>query len=825
MVLARALAVWLLVASATPAHAQQAATAAVAAGEPAAEFKEGKQLRAYRLTGSPPQIDGKLDDATWQSAASAEGLVQWEPDNMAPLSERTVIQVAYDDRYLYVGIRCYDRESHNVKGPLFRRDEVRDAPSDLIAVGFDPRHDHLTGYVFLTNPAAVQNDFFFFNDDGVDRDYDAVWEVRTDRTAEGWTAEFRIPFSQMRFGLPASGESVWGFTVRREIYRKSEEGEWTGRPRGERGNVSRWGHLVFEAPPTPPRRIEVMPYAMARQETLGDEAGSGQVAGAGVDLRLGLGTGATLSATINPDFGQVELDPAVLNLSVFETFFPEKRPFFLEDSRTFIPPFGLFQLFHSRRIGRHPDHFADDIDGEITHVPEQTSVVGATKLTGKASRWTYGALSALTAREYAEVELTDGTSGLITHRREVIEPMSLYNVARVQRDLFNGSSNIGGMATAVVRERDADAFATGLDYTFRWNRNRDFWNGHWALTRAPGDDGVRNGFGGLMNLGFSRKRWGLFTHVHHFDADFRVTDIGFHRFRVNSNQVNVAFNLQQPDPGKRFRRIALYTNAGQSWNNERLVFGRHTSGGMSMQFLNYWSIDAFVGRSFRVLDDLDTRGGPPIVNPADVGFDFFVNSDSRKTWRWSVNGGGNRSEEGGWNRRLNSELRLQPSTRLQTSTGVGYSTGRDIAQWIDNEDTDADGVTDYVYGTLRRNVIDVTLRTTFALHRDLSVQMFLQPFVAVGDYTDIRRLARPRSFDFAPAVLSYDPDFNEKSLRGNVVLRWEYMRGSTLFVAWNMSASDKSRPGIFSPWRDLADSFTGGGPQVLMVKLNYWLSR
>jgi Domain of unknown function (DUF5916) len=821
---ASALALWLLVGAAGPIAAQDLVPSANATVEPAAEYKEGKLLRAHRLTRTPPDIDGRLDDEAWQSAPSAEGLVQWEPDNMAALSERTVIQVAYDDRYVYVGVRCYDREPDGVRGPLFRRDEARSTPTDLIAVGFDPRHDHLTGYVFMTNPAAVQNDFFFFNDDGIDRDYDAVWEVRTDRTAEAWTAEFRIPFSQMRFGLPESGEAVWGFSVRREIYRKSEQGEWTARPRGERGNVSRWGHLVFEAPPTPPRRIEWLPYVRARHETLDDGTGWHQGAGAGVDLRVGLGTGATLSATINPDFGQVELDPAVLNLTIFETFFPEKRPFFLEDSRTFIPPFGLYQLFHSRRIGRHPDRFADAIEGEITHTPEQTSVLGATKLTGKSSGWTYGALSALTAREYAQVEVT-GESGVVSTHRELVEPMTLYNVARVQRDVLNGSSNVGGIATAVFRERDADAFTGGIDYSFRWNRNRDYWNGQWSLTRAPGDDGVKNDFGGLMNFGLSRKHWSLFTHFDHFGENFRVTDLGFHRGRVDSNGFNGGFNLEQPDPGRVFRSIGLFTHAGQSWNNDQLVFGRFVSGGVEMQFLNYWSMAAFVGRSFRVLDDLDTRGGPPIVDPADVGFDFFVNSDSRKTWRWGLFGGANRDEEGGWSQRIGSELRLQPSTRLQTSIGVNYNNGRDIAQWIANEDTDADGITDYVYGTLRRNVVDVTLRTTYALHRDLSLQMFLQPFVAVGDYTDIRKLAAPRSFDFTPTTLSDDPDFNSKSLRGNFVLRWEYMRGSTLFVAWNISTSDESRPGVFSPWRDLGDTFTASGPQVFMVKVNYWLSR
>ena len=811
---------WVLVAflslyCVTGARAQEPAAGTIQGDEPAANVKAGKVLRALRMTGPAPRIDGQLDDAIWSAAQEAEGLVQWEPDNMAGLTERTVIQVAYDDRYVYIAIRCYDGQPEAIKGPLTRRDESQNAATDLIAVGFDPRHDHQTGYVFMTNPAGVQNDFFHFNDENTDRDYDAIWEVRTARSNAGWFAEFRIPFSQLRFGRATTPETIWGFTVRREISRRGESGEWTGRPRGERGNVSRWGHLVFDDAPTPPRRVELLPYALTRYETgVADAVGA---ASFGADARVGLGTGATLSATVNPDFGQVELDPAVLNLSVFETFFPEKRPFFLEDSRTFVPPFGLFQLFHSRRIGRQPARFASGIEEDVVFQPEQTSVIGAAKLTGKSSGWTFGGISALTAREYAQVG--PGRTDVL------LEPLTSYNVGRLQRDIWNGSSNVGAIATAVVREQDADAFAGGFDYTLRWNRNRDQWNGHWAITHAPGTDGTRTDIGGVTNFNVTRKHWSVFTHFDHFGRDFRVTDLGFLRSRVNSNQWNASLNLERPDPGKVFRQITFFSNVGQSWNNDGLVYNRFVGAGLFTQFLNFWGVDVFTGRAFRALDDLDTRGGPPIVRPADWDADVFVNSDSRKTWRWSIGAGGGRSEEGGWSARVSQNLRLQPSTRLQANIGANYNSGYDIAQWITNTDIDEDGVTDHVYGRLRRHVVDVTLRSTFALSRDLALQMYLQPFVAVGDYTDVRRLARPRSFEFTPASLAEDPDFNSKSLRGNVVLRWEYLRGSTLFVVWNMSRADESRPGRFSPLRDLGDTFSGNGPQVFMVKLNYWLSR
>jgi hypothetical protein len=232
-----------------------------------------------------------------------------------------------------------------------------------------------------------------------------------------------------------------------------------------------------------------------------------------------------------------------------------------------------------------------------------------------------------------------------------------------------------------------------------------------------------------------------------------------------------------------------------------------------------------MNRAFEALDDLDTRGGPPIVSPAGLNMFLFTASDNRKSWRLFLGGDAHTDDVGGWNVRFGPGLNLKPSSQLQLSLNLDYTTGRDVAQWIENVDATGDGVTDHVYGRLNRDIVDLTFRATYAIHRDLTLQAFLQPFVAVGDFTDIRRLARPRSFEFEPVTIASNPDFNTKSLRGNVVLRWEYIRGSTLFVAWNIAASDAARPGRFQPLRDLRDAFGGTGTQAVMVKMTYWMSR
>lgn len=803
---------------AIPAHSQ----APVSRAEPDVPEKKGKELRAFPVGDKAPRIDGKLDDEIWGTADRVEDLVQQDPDNMTAPTERTVTQVAYDDRSIYVAVRCYMTDVSKITTALGRRDTG--PRSDWIRLSFDPRHDHLTAYTFDVNPSGVQGDMTWFDDTRSSSDYDAVWEVQTQMTGDGWTAEFRIPFSQMRFSIVPGEETVWGFNIRRDIVGRAEVDRWVATPRGVTGFVSRFGHLRFATPPAPPRRFEVQPFMLARQtHTTGEEFGHGL--SGGVDVRVGLGTAATLSATVNPDFGQVEQDPAVLNLSVFETFFPEKRPFFIEDSRTFVPPYFQMTTFHSRRIGQRPGRLALPAGDKLIERPDQTTILGATKVTGKASGWTYGGLTALTDREYATVDATtlDGAGREQTVRTErLIEPYTSFNVGRVQRDVFGGS-NVGAIATAVVREKDLDAYTGGVDYTLRWNKNKYSWNGHWVGTRAPIENVVKTGFGGVTNFNYQSKHLGVFAHYDYFDRNFKNTDIGFFGSRNNKTAVDVGLNLSQPDPTKYFRNAVVFTNVATAYNGDKLLLNRGAFLGGEIQFLNYWNIFMGGGGNAQSFDDLDTRGGPPIVNPADWFFNFFVGSDSRKRWQLSVNGNLGGNVEGGRNRRGNVFLRFQPRPQLQTTLSADYSWGTDVAQWITNTDVTGDGQDDHIYGRLKRNVVSVTARTTYAFTRDMTLEVYLQPFVAAGDYSDIRRLARPKSYDFEPATVADNPDFNSKSMRSNVVFRWEYLRGSSLFVVWNVSNADSTRPGVFTPFRDLRSGFGAAGTQVFIVKLNYWL--
>jgi hypothetical protein len=799
---------------AVPAFAQTSAGRSGGPAEPTVPEKVGKELQAFYVGDATPRIDGRLDDEAWQTAQAIDDMVQNDPDNMQPPTERTLVKVLYDDRSVYVGVVNYMRDPSKITTALGRRDTF--PRSDSIKITFDPRHDHLTAVTFDSNPNGVQGDMTWFDDTRSSTDYDAVWEVQTEITSEGWTAEFRIPFSQLRFTITPGEAVVWGFNIRRDIVYNAEMIRWVATPRGAQGFVSRMGHLTFVKPPAPPRRFEVQPFMLARNEHT-TATGNDKDVTAGLDMRVGLGTATTLSASVNPDFGQVEQDPAVLNLSVFETFFPEKRAFFIEDRRTLVADFPQATMFHSRRIGQRPNRFAI-ADGEtIIARPDATTILGATKVTGKANGWTYGGLTALTDREYAAVETEDGR-----RVERLIEPYTSYNVGRVQKDL-RGGSTVGGHATTVLREKDFDAYTGSVDYTLRWKENKYNWNGQWSGTRSAIDGQMQNGFGGITNLNYSSKHFGYFGHYDYFNSTFKNSDLGFFGSRPNKTQVNGGFYVSNPDPGKVFRRINASTSYFTQYNGDWLPLDKSYFIGGDGQFLNYWNFFVGTGHFWQTFDDLDTRGGPPIVKPGGWWVDTFVGSDSRKSIRVGVDAHVNRNQEGGNNRSANFNVTIQPRPQVQMSISTGITDGHDVAQWIQNEDVTGDGITDYIYGELNRNVVNVTARGTYAFTRDMTLEVYLQPFVAVGDYYNIRRLAQPKSFEFEPVTIDNNPDFNNKSFRSNVVFRWEYRRGSTLYLVYNVSNSDESHPGDFSAFRDLGRGFGAAGTQVLMVKFNYWL--
>lgn len=772
-----------------------------------------RALNAVRLEGVRPQIDGVLDDPVWQQAPVFTGFVQREPEEGQPASEQTTVQVAYDDEMLYVGVMAYDSDPEGIVSRLVRRDQWAEA--DWIQVSLDTHHDHQTGYAFSVYAGGSIYDSVI-RDYGWDNDaWNGVWESAHRIGTEGWSVEFAIPFHNLRF----SSGGDWGINIARYISRKKEQVFWVMIPRKESGWVSRFAHLEGLADIQSRRTLELLPYSVGRSTFA---AGRELFGNAGADLRYGLSSNVSLNATINPDFGQVEADPAELNLSVFESFQEERRPFFVADSEAFDTP---IDLFYSRRIGRQPSFHALPDGHNALDESESTTILGAAKLTGKtAVKTTFGLLTALAAREYVRIETTLVREGAPKHRDFLVEPRTHFLVGRVKQDLFAGNSHVGLLGTAVQRDRARDAYTGGVDWTLKWRDNGyTFW-GQLAGSLATVDDRRRGGLGNMAvlskNSGWLRGELWWEAYSRHFE----INDLGF-QWRNDFYTPWFWIQLRKEEDWAIFRRNFYNFNRWGTWNFDRTNLQNGFDFNTHHQLKNYWWIHFDYYHTWRSFDDLDTRGGPLIVRPANDGFEIELESDDRFMVSGWVEFEWENNSVGSTHREVSGSIRIRPTSRFEISLRPRYSWDFNDAQWVENLDANADGEDDlFLYGVLDSQTLDLTTRANILFSRDLSVEVYVQPFISAGRYAHFKALAKPRSYLFVdhPGP-DKSPDFRNRSLHSNAVLRWEYKPGSTLFIVWSQFRDDEAEVGAFRPGHNLRRSFIDEGTNLFLVKLNYWL--
>jgi hypothetical protein len=850
--------------------------------------------RAVAIRASPgtPEIDGVLDEAAWALAQPLVDFVQRDPEEGEPATERTRAWVLYDDGSLYVGIRAYDSEPEKIVGQLTRRDMW--SASDWIIISIDSYYDRRTAFEFAVNPAGVERDTYRYDDTNEDDSWNAVWDVATSVDGEGWVAEFRIPFSQLRFS--EAPEQIWGFNIERDIQRKNETVLWKPIPKDASGWVSEYGELAGINGIRPPRRLEVLPYVVATQgftpavDGNPFRTGSEFQGNVGADLKYGITNNLTLNLTLNPDFGQVEADPSVVNLSAFETFFQEKRPFFLEGANIFS--FGLNgsgsfeQLFYSRRIGRRPQGGADSRGGYVDY-PDNTTIIAAGKLSGKsASGWSVGVLDAVTAEERAAV--VDGEGNRF---EDTVEPLTNYAVARVQKDFNGGASAVGVILTSVNRNLPGSLdYLRGSAYAGGFDARHRFGGGDWEVSGQLLGSYVRGSAAAIDATQNSSARYFQRPDADHLDYDptrtslagtsgafglakigggnwrgslqsawvspgFEVNDLGFQRTAdIWRNVVWVQYRDVQP--GKIFRRYYLNWNAWnyQTFGGERTALGTNVNG--SFTLLNYWGGWGGVERQLPGFSIQTLRGGPAMRAPAAWNWWGGFYSDERKpvsfelgTFGWKDN---ERSDMYG----VYTFLAWRPAANLRLSVGPEYDWGRDDWQYVTT--ADALGSTRYVTGVLDQKTLYLTTRLDWTFTPNLSLQLYAQPFVSAGAYTGFSEVVAPQADAYADRFdlygedrLSYepstdpdapgtyyvdlnrdgaadfsfdDPDFNFKQFRSTVVIRWEYVTGSTLFFVWSSSKTRYDFTGQFEPIHDLDALRTANGENYFSIKLNYYLN-
>jgi hypothetical protein len=756
---------------------------------------ERKTLRASPRSG-PILIDGRLTESDWSRAETATGFVQREPEPNEPASQPTEVRVLVDDGAVYIGARMFDSEPRRIAAQLGRRDPD-DLYTDAFHVAIDSYFDRRTAFRFSVTPAGVQADAIHFNDTDDDDNWDSVFESAATIDSAGWTAELRIPLSQLRYARLAPGETRrWGIQFAREIARRGEESYWTPTLPTQRGLVSRFGDLVGIDALGVPARLEILPYVSStvtrvpRAEANALVDATQTTARAGADVRYGLPGGLTLSATFNPDFGQVEVDPAVVNLTAFETFFSERRPFFLEGGDIFRfgstvtfndndPP----QPFYSRRIGRAPRGAVEADDAVFVDEPARTDIIAAAKISGKTpGGWSLGLLGAVTDRMHARYMTETG----VVHTTPV-EPRAEYFVGRVSKDLRGGNTVLGTALTAARRDFGStfsaalarSAVAGGVSGEHAWHNRTWTASAYYSQSLVTGDaayiaglqrsnthvyqrpdredvrlDPSRRSLGGhFYALSLAKtggRHWlGSITYEE-TQPGYDVNELGFQR-RSDLRALGTAVRYQETSPGRVFRNWELTLHGTSIANFEGDNIERRVTLQAEGQWRNFWSSELVARWQPETMDDRLTRGGPLAVRPPSHGVDLSVRTDGRRPVSWDFNvdyarGSARRSQSYG------IELEARPTSAVQLSIEPEFSREYSTGQFVTSVSDTTARVTfgrRYVFGDIEQREFAINTRVSWTFSPKLSLQVFAQPLVSSGRFDRYKEFGAPRTFDFA----------------------------------------------------------------------------
>ena len=807
------------------------------------------------------------------------------PNEGAAPSEATEVRIVYDDDALYVGARLRRTNPTAIRTSVTRRDGDSDA--EVFTVSLDTYLDRRTAYSFSISSGGVRGDFYHSQDSedsGREAQFDPVWAARTRVDSTGWTAELRIPFSQLRFN--AAAQQVWGLELTRNVADKSERIQWVLIPVAAAGFSSHFGQLEGIAGIPPARRLEVLPYVasdlsyranVAAANPFNDKVGSR----AGADLKYGLGPNLTLDATINPDFGQVELDHAVVNLTAFETVFEERRPFFVEGNelltgrgQSFI---GRPSWFYSRRIGAPPRGSAS---GDFVDAPTNTTILSAAKVTGRlASGLSIGALAAVTPREYARTfNVASNVRG-----ETAVEPPSSFAVGRVQQEFGTQQSNVGASLTHVHRLVDdrgslaqilaRNAIAGGADWRLRYNQGMYEITGWAGGSRVDGDaaaiagiqrssahyfqrpdqnhisfDPTRTSLSGWTASVRGDKNAGRFTlggiQLSARSPQFDINDAGQMR-SGDDIDFNADVQLRDTKPHRYFRYIQFGTSTQAGWNFGGIRQYWRVGESGQVTFHNFWRLTSTGRLQLRALSDDQTRGGPLMGTPSAFTVNAQLTSRPNVPTTWNVRTEYFDDEFGGWRWDLSSGISTRPGPQWQASVDPTYSRSVDGRQYVMTR-TGGSAATfgnRYIFAFIERSTLSARFRLNYALSPAFTVEGYAEPFAASGRYYNFGELPAPRSSDlrvYAGAATREQNgsttvrdgtstfsipalDFDRLSFRSNLVLRWEWRPGSTAFLIWQQRRQDSNALGQLISPSDLWDATRATGDNFFAVKISYWM--
>jgi hypothetical protein len=855
-------------------------------------YAQISEKRSYTSSRSQTaiSIDGNEIDASWNQVEWQGDFTQYEPFNGRNPGQKTRFKLVYDDENIYVLIRAFDTSPDSILKRLSRRD---DTEGDLVGIQIDSYNDKLTAFTFIVSATGVKNDFLASNDgENEDESWDPIWYVATSIDTLGWLAEMRIPLDQLRFGKTANQD--WGIEVARFLFRKQELSLWQPIPKDASGWVHQFGRLEGVQNLKTHRQIEIAPYYVASLTK--NPTGTGNpflkknqwdLTKLGMDAKIGLTNNFIMDLTINPDFGQVEADPSEVNLSAFESYFSEKRPFFIEGKNLFSYPImggdGDMSdegLFYSRRIGRRPQYDPELADNEYINMPEFTRILGAAKITGKTNKGlSMGIVESVTAREVAEID----QEGM--RRKIAVEPVTSYSTARLQKEMDKGNTVIGGIFTATNRDiRDeqllilpSSAYTGGLNFARYWKERKYYFTtrllgssvsgNHLAITNlqeAPARyyqrpdanhttmDSTRtnlNGMAGRFEIGkMGGGHWRYATFITFKSPGFETNDLGYLRTTDEITEIAwVGYRIWEP--------FSIFTNLNlnfNQWREYNFAFIKAMDGGnfnFHTQLKNFWNLNGGINLNGPTRFSTLLRGGPMFIMPPAVGMFTSIGTDERKKFILEFES----FNRIGANKFVNSQnyslgITFKPSTVAQITIMPGYNTIHNQMQYVTTVDYTQDKR--FIFGTIQQKTLDLSLRVNLSFTPAMSLQFWGQPFIASGNYSNFKVVTSPladkfenRYHNYANNEISYDetaaswnidengdhtsdftfenPDFKWSEFKSNLVYRWEYTPGSTIYFVWSQFRENSPEEFQFSPSGDIRDLFSTQPRNTWLIKFSY----
>ena len=841
--------------------------------------KEKRIYHTVKITGERPKIDGVLNDACWEQGEWASDFTQWIPKEGGKPSQQTDLKILYDDKNIFVAIRAHDNEPQKIHRKAGRRDEFA---GDLAGVTFDSYHDHRTGFEFDVTAAGQKTDLVLTNPMEADFNWNAVWFGKSSMEDSAWTAEMQIPLSQLRYSKEE--EQIWGLHCWRWIERLQEEDDWEFQSVTSPGMLYLFGEMYGIKGLKKFRHIELMPYVLGSLNTFQKDqenpyarTGHSFMGNAGLNAKIGITSNFTADLAINPDFGQVESDPSVMNLTAFEPFFEEKRPFFLEGKSIFDFLLDDASLFYSRRIGHAPSYQPDPGENGYVNTTENTTILSAVKLSGKTSKGlSVGVMQSFTASEHADIFSNDEEQQITT------EPFTNYFVGRIQQDIHEGNTVVGGIFTATNRFikddhlnfLNKDAFTGGFDLLHQWHDKEFYFNAKIIGSNIQGDTSAitalqrasahyyqrpdaehlhfdntltqLSGEGGSLKIGKGSKGfWRYSTALNWRSPGLELNDVGYMQVADIINQENeVSYLVNQPTGIFRTYNVGF-----QQFNNWDFGLNYLASGAginLYLEFLNKMGISPHLNFTSQSLDTRILRGGDALLLPSNWSGSLYYKTDYSKKLYFDLNADFSLSGQKrlqSWS--LGPKITYLPFNRLKISSELVYSSNIDQLQYIDqNEFNDQPR---YILGKIDQQTLQLTFRFDFNITPEISLQYYGSPFASSGRYSDFKFVSSPKAANYNDRFTNLDnislvngeyqidedqngqidytfqnPDFDFYQFRSNLVFRWEYLPGSQLYLVWSNERTNFLNPGdsgLNHTMEHLSEAFPNN---VFLIKLNYW---